>query len=48
VDSTGGPVQVGVVTEGLGCGDRRYPSVFTRLGNPSINAFVRAVLAGRG
>jgi secreted trypsin-like serine protease len=48
VDSTGGPVQVGVVTEGLGCGDLRYPSVFTRLGNPSINAFVRAVLAGRG
>jgi secreted trypsin-like serine protease len=48
VDSTGRPVQVGVATEGLGCGDRRYPSVFSRLGNPSINAFVLAVLAGRG
>jgi secreted trypsin-like serine protease len=48
VDSTGGPVQVGVVTGGLGCGDRRDPSVFTRLGNPSINAFVRAAVGGSG
>ena len=44
----GAPVQVGLVSVGLGCGDPRYPSVFTQLSNPSVNAFVRAELARSG
>jgi secreted trypsin-like serine protease len=48
VEAAGARVEVGLVSVGLGCGDPRYPSVFTQLSNPSINAFVRAELAGSG
>lgn len=48
VETAGAPVQVGVVSTGLGCGDRRYPSVFARLAHPSLNAFVQAARRGGG
>ena len=48
VDAGGTPVQIGVVSLALGCGDPRYPSVYARLDNGAINAFVRAATAGSG
>ena len=48
VEAGGAVVQIGVVSLALGCGDPRYPSVYARLDNPNINAFVRGRLAGSG
>ena len=48
LERNGSPVQVGVVSQAIGCGDRRYPSVYARLANGSVNAFVRAAVGGSG
>ncbi|MFC4063672.1 serine protease [Actinoplanes subglobosus] len=56
VGDSGGPlfatdagrvVQLGVVSFAAGCGDPRYPSVYTRLNKGDINAFIRKT-AGSG
>ena len=48
VETAGVPTQVGVVSTGLGCGDRRYPSVFAKLAHPALSAFVQAARRGGG
>jgi secreted trypsin-like serine protease len=46
VQGDSGPVQVGIVSFAAGCGDPRYPSVYTRLANGSIASFIRAATGG--
>ncbi|BEL06260.1 serine protease [Actinoplanes sichuanensis] len=41
-------VQLGVVSFSPGCGDPRYPSVYARLSNSDINAFVRKAAGSNG
>jgi secreted trypsin-like serine protease len=47
VETDGRFVQIGVVSFASGCGDKRYPSVYTRLTNASVAGFIRSA-AGSG
>lgn len=41
-------VQIGVVSWSPGCGDPRFPSVYARLDNSSINDFIRGAIGALG
>lgn len=43
--SNGTRVLVGIVSFGIGCADARYPGVYAKVSNPSINSWIRNVIA---
>jgi secreted trypsin-like serine protease len=43
-ETTGGPIEVGIVSFGISCAHLRYPGVYTRLSNPAIADWIQSVL----
>ncbi len=48
VTDAGRVIQLGVVSFSPGCGDPRYPSVYARLSNSDINAFISKAAGSAG